>query len=103
MYKTLGGYTWTGFLRSGNQTEKCGLTEELEATILPSTHNGDLIRSGFVETIGDEVQDSWSSLKSIFTIEVYRGLFGFATWWSCFIWFATTSVGMLYQSYFTKW
>lgn len=40
--------------------------------------------------------------RQIFTTDVYRGLFGFATWWSCFVWFATSSLGMVYQSYFTK-
>lgn len=38
----------------------------------------------------------------VFTTDVYRGLFGFATWWTCFVWFAATSLGMIYQSYFTK-
>lgn len=38
----------------------------------------------------------------VFTTDVYRGLFGFATWWTCFVWFAASSLGMIYQSYFTK-
>nr|CAD7567532.1 unnamed protein product [Timema californicum] len=38
--------------------------------------------------------------KKIFTADVMRGVFGFATWWSCFAWFASSSLGMVYQSYF---
>lgn len=37
----------------------------------------------------------------IFTIDVYRGLLGLATWWTCFALFATTAMGMFYQSYFS--
>lgn len=38
----------------------------------------------------------------VFTTEVYRGFLGFATWWSYFTLFATSSLGIVYQSYFTK-
>lgn len=41
-------------------------------------------------------------LFQIFTTEVFRGIFGLATWWSCFTMFATTAMGMLYQTYFAK-
>lgn len=41
-------------------------------------------------------------ILQVFTTDVYRGLFGFATWWTCFVWFAASSLGMVYQSYFTK-
>lgn len=37
----------------------------------------------------------------VFSVEVFRGLLGFATWWCCFVYFATTSVGLVYQSYFS--
>nr|CAD7409353.1 unnamed protein product [Timema poppensis] len=40
------------------------------------------------------------TLQYIFTADVMRGVFGFATWWSCFAWFASSSLGMVYQSYF---
>ena len=35
-------------------------------------------------------------------MDVYRGLLGLATWWSCFALFATTAMGMFYQSYFSS-
>lgn len=37
----------------------------------------------------------------VMTKEVARGVFGFATWWSCFAWFASSSLGLIYQSYFS--
>ncbi|KAJ8942676.1 hypothetical protein NQ314_009998, partial [Rhamnusium bicolor] len=42
------------------------------------------------------------NLKMIFTTSIYKGLFGFSTWWCCFVYFATTSVGLVYQSYFSS-
>jgi len=42
-----------------------------------------------------------SCLLQVFTTDVFRGLFGFATWWCCFALFSTSSLGMVYQSYFS--
>ena len=50
--------------------------------------------------VAESFQLSLQNLKSVFTQDVFRGLFGFATWWSCFMWFTSTSLGMVYQSYF---
>ncbi|XP_026680380.1 transmembrane protein 161B-like [Diaphorina citri] len=42
------------------------------------------------------------SLKLIFTTDVFRGIFGFATWWVCFAWFASSALGMVYLKYFAN-
>jgi hypothetical protein len=34
--------------------------------------------------------------------QVFRGLLGFSTWWCCFVWFASSAIGIGYQSYFTN-
>ncbi|XP_030028766.2 transmembrane protein 161B [Manduca sexta] len=82
MYKTLGGYTWTGLFYE--TPEMCSA----EARPLEP-----------VEGV-EQYQLAWENLKMVFTAEVYRGVFGFATWWCCCAWFITTSLGMAYQTYF---
>ncbi|KPJ19258.1 Transmembrane protein 161B [Papilio machaon] len=84
MYKTLGGYTWTG------------LIYDTEPEIrIPRSVPSALDVEGF-----EQYQMAWENLKMIFTVEVHRGLLGFASWWCCFSWFLTTSLGTMYQSYF---
>lgn len=90
MYKTLGGYTWEGILK-GTVTDECPADEPPNSIINEKT----------VKTAQD-LQVALGSLKQIFTTEVYRGLLGLATWWSCFALFATTAMGMFYQSYFSS-
>ncbi|XP_013164473.1 PREDICTED: transmembrane protein 161B [Papilio xuthus] len=88
MYKTLGGYSWTGLLYD---SEPAVRTLGQESRTMPSTLD--------VEGI-EQYQMAWENLKMIFTVEVHRGLLGFASWWCCFAWFLTTSLGTMYQSYF---
>ncbi|KAG4071053.1 hypothetical protein HA402_001490 [Bradysia odoriphaga] len=84
MYKTLGGYKWTDLYRANPSVVDSVMMIDAEADLLTTA------------------KMSLKGLKSVFTTEVYRGLFGFATWWSCFVWFAASSLGMVYQSYFSK-
>ncbi|XP_052740839.1 transmembrane protein 161B isoform X1 [Bicyclus anynana] len=79
MYKTLGGYSWTSLD-----------SEEVEERESPTVT---------VEGM-EQFQMAWENLKMVFTAEVHRGVFGFATWWCCFAWFVTTSLGTVYQTYF---
>ncbi|CAK1598405.1 unnamed protein product [Parnassius mnemosyne] len=85
MYKTLGGYSWTALFY-----EAKGLTSPANNTIT----------SGLGVEGMEQYQMAWENLKMVFTTEVHRGLFGFATWWCCFAWFLTTSLGTMYQTYF---
>ncbi|XP_037816513.1 transmembrane protein 161B [Lucilia sericata] len=110
MYKSLGGYSWTGIFTESVLQHECSadlepaldmsqdfmegsgaplLTEETdnEFNILESAQN---------------LQNSIMSLKNVFSTEVYKGFLGFATWWSYFTLFATSSLGIVYQSYFNK-
>ncbi|XP_053976884.1 transmembrane protein 161B [Hylaeus anthracinus] len=98
MYKTLGGYTWQGLLK-GTAVEECP-ADEAPNSVLNAINNDDTEKT-VVQTAQD-FQLALSSLKQIFTTEVYRGLLGLATWWSCFALFATTAMGMFYQSYFSS-
>ncbi|XP_051171489.1 transmembrane protein 161B [Leptopilina boulardi] len=97
MYKTLGGYTWEGLYKTIN-SEECPIDESpvISSTILSDDSEKTVAQSA------QELQLAFSSLKQIFTVDVFRGVMGFATWWSCFSLFATTSMGMVYQSYFSN-
>lgn len=102
MYKTLGDYTWTGFLKEALPVDEC--SADFQPTAAPPTEPSTDPSSDDANILStaQTIQLSLQSLKAVFTKDVYRGLFGFATWWSCFIWFAATSLGMVYQTYFTK-
>ncbi|XP_019760773.2 transmembrane protein 161B [Dendroctonus ponderosae] len=91
IYKTLGEYQWSWLLSSSNA--ECSIEDE-PVIPLPAKVGAE------VEPV-EELFLTLESLKSVFAANVFRGVFGFATWWSCFIYFATTSVGLIYQSYFT--
>lgn len=105
MYKTLGGYSWRGLFHfnSGADDNECiadlGEPQNNDNNANIFNYGDD---SNAIMSTAQHFQLSLQSLKAVFTTDVYRGLFGFATWWSCFVWFAATSLGMVYQSYFTK-
>ncbi|CAH2071913.1 unnamed protein product, partial [Iphiclides podalirius] len=83
MYKTLGGYSWSALVSEGAETAPADDTA-----------------AGLETEAMDQYQMAWNNLKMVFTVDVHRGLFGFATWWCCFAWFLTTSLGTMYQTYF---
>ncbi|XP_022909493.1 transmembrane protein 161B [Onthophagus taurus] len=92
MYKTLGGFSWNGLL--GNQNlEECP-ANSFEQTNLEGEDN--------IQNSAHQFHLAIENLKNVFTPQVFKGLFGFGTWWSCFLYFTTTSIGMIYQSYFTQ-
>lgn len=103
MYKTLGGYSWT-WSSPAVGADEC--SADLEQPIVASTEspldasNPDTDAS--ILQVAQSFTVSLQNLKSVFTQDVYRGLLGFATWWSCFVWFASSSLGMFYQTYFTN-
>ncbi|KAJ8727319.1 hypothetical protein PYW07_001438 [Mythimna separata] len=87
MYKTLGGYSWTALFYESDGV--CAVEDKAAGV------------SDSVEGEGiEQFQLAWENLKMVFTVDVYRGVFGFATWWCCFAWFLTTSLGLGYQTYF---
>ncbi|XP_063229956.1 transmembrane protein 161B [Bacillus rossius redtenbacheri] len=90
-YKTLGGYSWLG--APSNVTALDG--EPVLSRLADTTDNDSLLHTAEHFTL------TLDSLKQIFTTEVLRGFYGFTTWWTCFALFASTSLGMVYQSYFS--
>merc|ERR1711962_1383380 len=115
LYKTLGGGSWVGQTNTPiNQpletpscsSDQCGLDEfaasvvEEEEPLLDSLLPGQGEET--VEAIQEQFSLAWSSLKNVFTVEVFRGLLGFSTWWCCFVWFSSAAIGIGYQSYFSE-
>ncbi|KDR24097.1 transmembrane protein 161B [Zootermopsis nevadensis] len=94
MYKTLGNYSWSGLFVSP-VAEEC-FESPSQFMPLPSLSGEQSIQQS-----AKQFTLALDSLKQVFTTDVFRGLFGFATWWCCFAWFATSSLGMVYQSYFS--
>lgn len=94
MYKTLGAYSWIGMFKEPESYGEPQTTQLPYAAQLPEDS----------DSIAKSAQDfslALNNLKTVFSVEVFRGLLGFSTWWCCFVYFAATSVGLIYQSYFT--
>lgn len=90
MYKTLGGYSWT---------------EAFQGNVIPTNQTISSFKSTQNITVSEseDVQKFvLSSLSLVFTRDVYRGLLGFATWWTCFTWFVSSIIGLLYHMYFSS-
>lgn len=96
MYKSLGGYTWNAIL-TGTVPDECPITDQ---SSYPPPDQSDTEKT-VTQTV-EELHLALSSLRKIFTTEVFRGVLGLATWWSCFTIFATNAMGMFYQSYFAN-
>uniref|UniRef100_A0A1I8PRS8 Transmembrane protein 161B n=1 Tax=Stomoxys calcitrans TaxID=35570 RepID=A0A1I8PRS8_STOCA len=113
MYKSLGGFSWTGIYTESVLQHEC--SAELEPTAAATVHefiesSGAGLSLTAEETPSDfnimesaqNLHSSLMSLKNVFTTEVYKGFLGFAAWWSYFTLFASSSLGIIYQSYFNK-
>ncbi|XP_056639805.1 transmembrane protein 161B [Diorhabda sublineata] len=98
MYKTLGEYQWTGhYLKYQTSPNDTLPSNSTPAGYFQTEENGKSILESAAE-----FHLTIESLKEVFPYIVFRGLFGFATWWCCFLYFATTSFGLIYQSYFSN-
>ncbi|CAH1175597.1 unnamed protein product [Phaedon cochleariae] len=100
MFKSLGEYSWTGFFKDSAGLDECPLTAETDELSLEPFSQSEEEKT--VSQSAADIQFTLESIKMIFTKTVFRGLFGFSTWWCCFLYFATTAVGLVYQSYFSS-
>ncbi|XP_037951174.1 transmembrane protein 161B-like, partial [Teleopsis dalmanni] len=113
MYKSLGGFSWTGLFTETVLQDECVANLDSQASTLVSSIETvaegsglgdiDVVEENFnILESAQTLQASLTSLKNVFSTEVYKGFLGFATWWSYFTLFATSSLGIVYQSYFNK-
>nr|XP_023013091.1 transmembrane protein 161B [Leptinotarsa decemlineata] len=100
MYKTLGEFSWGDFVFANTvNDDECPLSAGDTRPILEPFADSEETQT--ITQTAAEFHFTIESLKMIFTKDVYRGLFGFSTWWCCFLYFAATSFGLIYQSYFS--
>jgi len=82
MYKTMGGYSWSGFWVDPTET-------------ILAADESPVIRSSIdkaAEAAGETVSLAWQSLKQVFTTAVFKGLLGFSTWWCSLVWFTSSGI-----------
>jgi len=118
LYKTLGGGSWSAFHGEAAAVvddgtcglEECSGVDEFKEIEVPVEGSGDkdigigsiINQEETVEAIAEQFSLAWTSLKNVFTVEMFRGLLGFSTWWCCFVWFSSAAIGIGYQSYFSN-
>lgn len=110
MYKSLGGFSWTGIFTESVLQHECSAELEPPPVSVQEFFEGSGMALLAEETENEfnildsaqTLQASIMSLKNVFSTEVYKGFLGFATWWSYFTLFATSSLGIVYQTYFNK-
>ena len=71
LFKVLGNYSWTG------------------------------VQLSDTDGAYSNIKVNNSSLKSVFTPILFRGILGYITWWTSTVWFVTSIIGFTYHSYFT--
>jgi len=108
MYKTMGGGSWTGLWAAEGAQGKTPWGPEqqppvrIELEPLPQIkidpHFGN---EEDVDQLSGQVSLAWNSIKHVFTAKIFRGLFGFSTWWCCLTLFTSSAIGISYQSYFS--
>ncbi|KAL4232618.1 hypothetical protein ACF0H5_007308 [Mactra antiquata] len=95
MYKTLGGYSWSGTF--GETAENYVNSFRFQ----PSTLNATVNAGNQTETIIDKAEafsTAFTDLRSVFTLMFYRGLLSFFTWWVCAAWTLAMSFGLYYHT-----
>ncbi|CAG7837937.1 unnamed protein product [Allacma fusca] len=94
MYKTLGGGSWLGsYFDSIEAVERPDPSGTTPASFLPETDA--------IKPATEHFAIALASLKQVFNATVFRGIFGFATWWCLFLLFASSAVGSVYLSFLT--
>ncbi|ALC44135.1 CG7638, partial [Drosophila busckii] len=102
MYKSLGGFSWAGIYNESVVLQhECADDGQVAAAGAAALDSGVEREFNIIES-AQSLQASFASLKNVFSTEVYKGFLGFASWWSYFTLFATSSLGLVYQSYFNK-
>lgn len=94
IYKNLGNFSWIGIV----------VNDDYANEIVNSVPQSISIESNsqVINIVGttEKLNASWINLKQVFSVDVWKGLLGFATWWSYFTLFTSSAIGILYQSYF---
>lgn len=110
VFKSLGAQSWVPSLSQSDQLLANDSTttshNETVATTTPSSVlasnlTGNQTSSNSTLLFSSFAKINLSDLKDVFSAPVFRGIFGFATWWLHFSWFCTSTAGVAYHRYFT--
>lgn len=113
MFKNLGGYSW--FFQLSHRTNHTSLANNFSVTydrgsqiLNPDSFIGSVDGDSEALTLsessnffGHDLAVDFNDFKNIFSPEVFRGLLGFCNWWLHFVWFCTSSIGLVYHTKFS--
>lgn len=110
MLTTMGGHRWLPSMNStqsanstlsedsidldGKSSENIYLMDPKNHSVIEIVEPGNSTFSFLTDMI------DFSDVKKQFSAEVFRGIFGYATWWLHLSWFCTTTTGVIYHTYF---
>ena len=95
LYKTLGGYSWSGTF--GESAENYINSFRKESSVSSNA----TLSANKTRTILDEAENlsvAFSDLRAVFTPLFYRGLLSFLTWWTCAAWTMAMTFGLYYHT-----
>lgn len=104
MLKFLGNISWIPSTMGSTLTQNLSSNNQsipLDNFSSMQSHN-DSSRSSIQKLLGLVSTVNLIEFKNIFSEKVFQGIFGFATWWLHFTWFSTTTMGLIYHSYFSR-
>ena len=92
--KSTGDYTWSFSLPT--------VTNSVTSQTLNDTIIHDFVETDTNSTVNDDIdaEVTLTLLKNVFNSTVLRGVNGFMLWWTTTTWFATSTIGFVYYSYF---
>lgn len=96
LLKTLGGHSWASCIwpaASTNSTFFWHRSAQEVSIVRPSSNRESVLKTS------EQFPLTLAGLHAVFTPVLFRGLLGFMTWWLCAVYFATSTVGLLYHSY----
>lgn len=65
------------------------------------TSQGESDELNWKKIYGIATSVTFGKFKEIFSDQVFRGIIGFAVWWIHFTWFCTSTMGLIYHTYFS--
>ena len=99
LQKTLGDYSWSGILGKDLEEYFTSLSQNSTQSSDPSLSAA--LNSTGLGSIGETAAQfslTFVNLRQVFSVQWYRGLMSFVTWWVCASWFTTSAFGMYYHS-----
>ncbi|XP_077484286.1 transmembrane protein 161-like emei isoform X5 [Amblyomma americanum] len=92
LLKTLGGHSWGAYLWSSSGPGTMPIPQGVPT-------KGSAPSPESILATSQQLSLTLAGLRAVFTPMLFRGLLSFMTWWLCATSFATSVVGLVYQSY----